>query len=201
MFLQLAAAQIPPFGAYIDTGDWAICSASPELFFHRAGERLESRPMKGTAARGLWFEQDIEHARRLRESDKERAENVMIVDMVRNDLGRVARPGSVRVTNLFDVERYPTVLQLTSTVAAETDASLVDVMRALFPAASITGAPKARTMEIIAGVECSPRRIYTGSIGFIEPGGRAQFNVAIRTVLVDHRDGRRRVRRRRRHRR
>jgi len=185
VFLQLANTQIPPFGAYIDTGEWAICSASPELFFHRAGERLESRPMKGTAARGLWFEQDIENARRLRESDKERAENVMIVDMVRNDLGRVARPGSVRVTNLFDVERYPTVLQLTSTVSADTDASLVDVMRALFPAASITGAPKARTMEIIAGVECSPRRIYTGSVGFIEPGGRSQFNVAIRTVLVD----------------
>ena len=189
LFLQLASAQTPPFGAYVDTGEWAICSASPELFFHRAGNRIESRPMKGTAPRGLWFEQDVENARRLRESDKERSENVMIVDMVRNDLGRVARPGSVRVTNLFDVERYPTVLQLTSTVSAETDASLVDVMRALFPAASITGAPKARTMEIIAGVESSPRRIYTGTIGFIEPGGRSQFNVAIRTVLVHRATG------------
>jgi para-aminobenzoate synthetase / 4-amino-4-deoxychorismate lyase len=159
LFLRLAASQMPPFGAYVDTGAWAICSASPELFFHCAGDRIESRPMKGTAARGLWFEQDLDYARRLRESEKERSENVMIVDMVRNDLGRVARPGSVRVTNLFDVERYPTVLQLTSTVAAETDAGLVDVMRALFPAASITGAPKARTMEIIAAVECSPRRI------------------------------------------
>ena len=189
LFLQLARTQSPPFGAYVDTGEWAICSASPELFFHYAAPHVESRPMKGTAARGLWFEQDIEYAKRLRESAKERAENVMIVDMVRNDLGRVARPGSVRVTNLFDVERYPTVLQLTSTVAAETDASLVDLMRALFPAASITGAPKARTMEIIAGVECSPRRIYTGTIGFVEPGGRSQFNVAIRTVLVHRRSG------------
>ena len=185
LFLQLASAQTPPFGAYINTGDWAICSASPELFFHRAGERVESRPMKGTAARGLWFEQDLENARRLRESEKEQSENIMIVDMVRNDLGRVARPGSVRVTNLFEVERYPTVLQLTSTVVADTPASLVGVMRALFPAASITGAPKARTMEIIAEVECSPRRIYTGTIGFIEPGGRSQFSVAIRTVLVN----------------
>jgi para-aminobenzoate synthetase/4-amino-4-deoxychorismate lyase len=184
LFLQLAAGQIPPFGAYVDTGEWVICSASPELFFHRAGARVESRPMKGTAARGLWFEQDIENARRLRESEKERSENVMIVDMVRNDLGRVAHPGSVRVTNLFDVERYPTVFQLTSTVAAETDASLVELMRALYPAASITGAPKARTMEIIAGVEPSPRHIYAGTIGFVEPGGRSQFNVAIRTVLV-----------------
>ena len=189
LFLHLAQSQSPPFGAYVDTGDWAICSASPELFFHHAAPHVESRPMKGTAARGLWFEQDIEHARRLRESKKERAENVMIVDMVRNDLGRVARPGSVRVTNLFDVERYPTVLQLTSTVAAETDASLIGLMQALFPAASITGAPKARTMEIIAGVECSPRRIYTGTIGFVEPGGRSQFNVAIRTVLVHRATG------------
>ncbi|HET9469300.1 MAG TPA: aminodeoxychorismate synthase component I [Vicinamibacterales bacterium] len=185
LFLRMANAQSPPFGAFVDTGEWAICSASPELFFHRSGERVESRPMKGTAARGLWFEHDLEHARRLRESEKERAENVMIVDMVRNDLGRVARPGTVRVTNLFDVERYPTVLQLTSTVTAETDASLVDVMKALFPAASITGAPKARTMEIIAAVERSPRRIYTGTVGFVEPGGRAQFNVAIRTVLLN----------------
>ena len=184
LFLQLASAQMPPFGAYVDTGEWVICSASPELFFHRTGNRVESRPMKGTAPRGLWFDEDVDNARRLRESPKARSENVMIVDMVRNDLGRVALPGSVRVTNLFDVERYPTVLQLTSTVTAETDGSLVDVMRALFPAASITGAPKARTMEIIAKVECSPRRIYTGTIGFVEPDGRSQFNVAIRTVLV-----------------
>lgn len=189
LFLQLANAQTPPFGAYIDTGEWGICSASPELFFHRAGNRVESRPMKGTAPRGLWFEQDVENARRLRESAKARSENVMIVDMVRNDLGRVASAGSVQVTNLFDIERYPTVLQMTSTVAADTDASLVDVMRALFPAASITGAPKARTMEIIAGLESSPRRIYTGAIGFVEPGGRSQFSVAIRTVLVHHATG------------
>ena len=189
VFLRLTDQQRPPFGAYVDTGDWVICSASPELFFHRAGDRIESRPMKGTAARGLWFEQDIENASRLRDSEKERAENVMIVDMVRNDLGRVARPGSVRVTSVFDVERHPTVLQLTSTVAAETNASLPDVMRALFPAASITGAPKARTMDIIAGIECSPRHIYTGTIGFVEPGGRAQFNVAIRTVLCNRATG------------
>lgn len=185
LFLQLASAQTPPFGAYIDTGDWVICSASPELFFHRAADRIESRPMKGTAARGLWFEQDLANAERLRESEKQRSENVMIVDMVRNDLGRVARPGSVRVTNLFDVERHPSVLQLTSTIAADTDASLVAVIRALFPAASITGAPKARTMEIIARLEGSARHIYTGTIGFVEPGGRSQFNVAIRTVLID----------------
>jgi para-aminobenzoate synthetase/4-amino-4-deoxychorismate lyase len=141
--------------------------------------------MKGTAARGLWFEQDLEQAERLRSSEKERAENVMIVDMVRNDLGRIARAGSVHVPALFSVERYPTVWQMTSTVAAETDASLTEVMAALFPPASITGAPKASTMQIIAGVECSPRRIYTGAIGFLDPDGRAQFNVAIRTALIN----------------
>ena len=189
LFLRLADVHRPPFGAYLETEDWAICSVSPELFFHRAGNTIESRPMKGTAARGLWFEQDLDNARRLRSSDKERAENVMIVDMVRNDLGRIARHGTVRVSNLFEVERFPTVLQLTSTVSAETDAPLAGVMSALFPAASITGAPKARTMEIIADLECSPRRIYTGTIGFVEPGGRAQFNVAIRTMLIDRRSG------------
>jgi para-aminobenzoate synthetase/4-amino-4-deoxychorismate lyase len=189
LFLRLAAGHRPPFGAYVEIDDWVLCSASPELFFQRAGDTIESRPMKGTGPRGLWFEQDVEHATRLRESEKERAENVMIVDMVRNDLGRIAKPGSVRVAKLFDVERYPTVLQLTSTVTAETTASLTETLSALFPAASITGAPKARTMEIIADLECSPRRIYTGSIGFVEPDGRAQFNVAIRTVLVDKSTG------------
>src|ERR1700694_2933253 len=145
--------------------------------------------MKGTAARGLWCEQDLAQADRLRESEKERAENVMIVDMVRNDLGRIARPGSVRVTKLFDVERYPTLWQMTSTVTAETSATLTEVMASLFPPASITGAPKASTMAIIAELECSPRRIYTGTVGFIDPGGRAQFNVAIRTALINRRTG------------
>lgn len=185
LFASLASAHVPPFAAYVDTGEWAICSLSPELFFHRSGTHIESRPMKGTAPRGLWFEQDLERGRALQQSEKDRAENVMIVDMVRNDLGRIARPGTVRVTSLFDVERYPSVLQLTSTVAAETTATLVDVMAALFPAASITGTPKPRATEIIAEVECSPRRAYTGSVGFIDPGGRAQFNVAIRTAVVN----------------
>jgi para-aminobenzoate synthetase/4-amino-4-deoxychorismate lyase len=141
--------------------------------------------MKGTAARGLWFEQDLEQAARLRSSEKERAENIMIVDMVRNDLGRVARAGTVKVPALFDVERYPTVWQMTSTVIAETDAPLTDIMAALFPPASITGAPKASTMRIIAGVESLPRNIYTGTIGFLDPAGRAQFSVAIRTALIN----------------
>ena len=140
--------------------------------------------MKGTAARGLWFEDDLANRAALRCSEKEQAENVMIVDMVRNDLGRIALPGSVHVPSLFEVEKYPSVWQMTSTVRARTHEPLDRILQATFPPASITGAPKRRTMEIIAELESSPRRIYCGTIGFMTPGGRAQFNVAIRTVLL-----------------
>ncbi len=109
----------------------------------------------------------------------------MIVDMMRNDIGRIARAGSVRVSDLFRVERYPTLWQMTSCVSAETLASVAEIFAAMFPCASVTGAPKASTMRIIAETETAPRRIYTGSIGLIAPGRRARFNVAIRTVLVD----------------
>jgi para-aminobenzoate synthetase / 4-amino-4-deoxychorismate lyase len=189
LFLQLAAAQESPFSAYIDAGEWVICSASPELFFRLDGERLESRPMKGTAARGLTAAQDRAQAAALGASEKDRAENVMIVDMVRHDLGRIARAGSVQVTSLCAVEKYPTVWQMTSTVEGLTGASLSEVFGALFPAASITGAPKVHTMELIAQIETTPRRLYTGAIGFVLPGRRAQFNVAIRTVLVHRPSG------------
>jgi para-aminobenzoate synthetase / 4-amino-4-deoxychorismate lyase len=174
-----------PEAAYVDAGRWAICSASPELFFESEGDLLRSRPMKGTCARGVTNERDIRDAEQLRESPKNRAENVMIVDMVRNDLGRIARPDSVVVESLFNVERYPSVWQMTSSVACRTDATLSAVLRALFPPASVTGAPKARTMEIIAELETLPRRIYTGCIGHLGPGNRARFNVAIRTVIAD----------------
>jgi para-aminobenzoate synthetase/4-amino-4-deoxychorismate lyase len=189
-FLHLAAAQESPYSAFIDTGEWVICSASPELFFRLDGQRIECRPMKGTAARGLTFAEDLAQGEALQASEKDRAENVMIVDMVRHDLGRVAETGSVTVTSLFAVEKYPTVWQMTSTIEAKTRAALSDIFGALFPPASITGAPKVRTMEIIAQLESSPRLIYTGAIGFAGPGRRAQFNVAIRTVLLNRRSGR-----------
>jgi para-aminobenzoate synthetase/4-amino-4-deoxychorismate lyase len=189
IFLRLAAAQHPTIGAFVPAGDWTVCSASPELFFRLEGDRIESRPMKGTAPRGLTLDEDLERAEALRASEKDRAENVMIVDMVRNDLGRVAQTGTVRVTRLFDIEKYPTLWQMTSTVEARTRATPSRILQALFPAASITGAPKPRTMEIIAEVESTPRRLYTGAIGFIAPDGRAQFNVAIRTLLVEPRRG------------
>jgi para-aminobenzoate synthetase/4-amino-4-deoxychorismate lyase len=188
-FLRLMAEHEAPYGAFIDAGDWAVCSASPELFFRLAGRRIESRPMKGTAPRGLWPEDDLARAAALRASEKERAENVMITDMVRNDLGRIAARGSVRVPRLFTAEKYPTLWQMTSTVAARTEAPLPEILRALFPPASITGAPKRRAMEIIAEVESTPRRLYTGAIGFIAPGRRCQFSVAIRTVLLRPADG------------
>ena len=183
LFLQLVAAQEAPYGAFVDTGEWVIGCASPELFFRLDGDHIICRPMKGTAARGLTQAQDQAQAETLRASEKEQAENVMIVDMVRHDLGRVADTGSVKVPRLFEVEKYPTLWQMTSTIEASTSAALSNVFRALFPPASITGAPKVRTMQIIAQIETSPRRVYTGTIGFIAPGRRAQFNVAIRTLL------------------
>ena len=185
LFLHLVRAQQAEYGAYIDTGRFVVCSASPELFFRLHGRTLTARPMKGTAPRGLTLSEDNARAEWLYNSEKNRAENVMIVDMVRNDMGHIAFPGSVRVPRLFDVERYPTVWQMTSTVSAESDASVCEIIRALFPCASITGAPKPRTTGIIADLETTPRNIYTGCIGFIAPGRKAQFNVAIRTVLVD----------------
>lgn len=187
LFARLVAAHEPAYAAYVETPDWIVCSASPELFFRLDGEAIECRPMKGTIARGRFVEEDLEHAAQLRASEKNRAENVMIVDMMRNDLGRIARRGSVTVPRLFELERYPTVWHLTSTVRAETDAPVSTILAALFPPASITGAPKARTMRIIADLEDDPRRAYTGAVGFIAPGRRAQFNVAIRTALIDRR--------------
>jgi para-aminobenzoate synthetase/4-amino-4-deoxychorismate lyase len=188
-FCGLVSRQPSPHAAFIDIPDFAVCSASPEMFFEREGEDIWSRPMKGTAPRGRWREEDEALAQALAVSEKERAENVMIVDMVRNDLGRVCLPGSVHVPELFRSERYPTLWQLTSLVRGRTTESTARVMAALFPAASITGAPKVRTMHIIQELEVSPRRIYTGCIGVMSPGRRARFSVAIRTVLVDKSQG------------
>ena len=184
-FFQHLAQSQNKYAAYIDTGRHVICSASPELFFKLDGDKIFSRPMKGTVKRGLTTAEDKELAEWLHNSKKNRAENVMIVDMIRNDLGRIAKTGSVNVPELFAIETYPTLLQMTSTVQARTDASLDEIFCALFPCASITGAPKVSTMKIIAELETSPRRIYTGSIGYISPNRKAQFSVAIRTALID----------------
>lgn len=176
-----------PFAAYVDCEDRAIVSASPELFFELNGDHLVCRPMKGTAARGMTTAEDERIRERLRQSTKDRAENVMIADMVRNDVGRIAVAGSVRASSLFDVEKYRTVWQMTSTVQAITRAPVTEIFRALFPSASITGAPKVSSMRLIAAIETSPREVYTGCIGFIAPGRQARFNVAIRTAIVERR--------------
>ncbi|MFN3943452.1 MAG: aminodeoxychorismate synthase component I [Allosphingosinicella sp.] len=173
-------------GGIVFTGaDWLL-SFSPELFFTFAKGRLEARPMKGTAARGADPSADRAAVEALRADPKQRAENLMIVDLLRNDLSRVAVPGSVRVPELFAIETYPTVHQMTSTVVAEAEAGIgpVEVIEALFPCGSITGAPKIRAMELIDGIEPEPRGIYTGSIGRLAPGGEAGFNVAIRTLAL-----------------
>jgi para-aminobenzoate synthetase / 4-amino-4-deoxychorismate lyase len=184
-FFQHLVQSQNKYAAYIDTGRFVICSASPELFFKLDGNRIYSRPMKGTVKRGRTTAEDREQAEWLKASLKNRAENVMIVDMIRNDLGQIAQTGSVQVPDLFTIEKYPTLFQMTSTVQAKTDASLTEIFSALFPCASITGAPKVSTMDIIAELETTPRKLYTGSIGFISPNRKAQFNVAIRTAIID----------------
>lgn len=184
LFLHLAQRQ-NKYAAFVDIGDWAICSASHELFFELDGDIITGRPMKGTVKRGRTTAEDKINSDWLRASEKNRAENVMIVDMIRNDLGRTAEVGSVHVPELFTIEKYPTLFQMTSTVKAKTKASVTRIFSALFPCASITGAPKVSTMRIIEELETSPRNIYTGSIGYIAPNRKARFNVAIRTALVD----------------
>jgi len=154
-------------------------------FFQLKGKIILSRPMKGTAQRGRLLEDDNLQKEWLQNSEKNRAENRMVVDMMRNDIGKIANPGTVNVPNIFSVERYPTVWQMVSTVIGTTEASVLNILSALFPCASITGPPKPRTMEIINELETEPRQIYTGAIGYIAPNRKAQFNVAIRTVLID----------------
>jgi para-aminobenzoate synthetase/4-amino-4-deoxychorismate lyase len=173
------------YGGFIWTGDRAIASLSPELFFALRGREAMARPMKGTAARLPDPEVDRRAARELAGDPKQRAENLMIVDLIRNDLSRVAVPGSVAVPDLFRVESFPTIHQLVSDVTAQLSEGMgaVDLLRAAFPCGSITGAPKVRAMEIVDELEDSARGIYTGSIGFIEAGGDAAFNVAIRTLV------------------
>ena len=156
-FRQLCASQGRGPFAYVDTGRFKVLSASPEIFFALNGSKLMTRPMKGTSRRGLWPERDIELAGQLRESSKEQAENVMIVDLLRNDMGRISETNSVVVDRLFDVEQYETVWQMTSTITSRTEASICELLTALFPSGSVTGAPKIETMKIIRALEPHPR--------------------------------------------
>lgn len=200
-FRSVCRDRPPAHAAYVGLPDWVVCSFSPERFFVLDGEEIISEPMKGTRPRGRTLEQDLALAGGLRRSPKDRAENVMITDMVRNDLGRIAETGSVVVDDLCRVKKHATVWQMVSTVRARTRRSLTDIFAALFPPASITGAPKAASMGVIAALESDPRGLYTGCVGYVgpraapsasggKPGIRAAFNVAIRTVVVDRRRNR-----------
>ncbi|KMY45689.1 aminobenzoate synthetase [Bacillus sp. FJAT-27916] len=189
---DLAAAQSARYSAYLETDDYTVISASPELFFQMKHRHITARPMKGTVKRGTTWEDDKGKAEWLAASEKNQAENVMIVDLLRNDLSKIAKKGTVKVPQLFDIEKYPTVYQMTSTVTAEVEdsAGLSDIFQALFPCGSITGAPKVKTMEIISELEEKPREVYCGAIGYLSPSGETVFNVPIRTVVVHNPTGR-----------
>lgn len=186
LYAAVRARAAAGWGAIVATGRETLLSFSPELFFELADRRIACRPMKGTARRMSDPAADAAAAAALAADAKQRAENLMIVDLMRNDLSRVALPGSVKVPELFAVERYPTVHQMTSTVTATLDPArdAIDVLGALFPCGSITGAPKVRAMQVIGEVERSPRGAYTGAIGRVDAPQSAQFNVAIRTLYI-----------------
>ncbi|MGE5227798.1 MAG: chorismate-binding protein [Planctomycetaceae bacterium] len=193
LYRDLCYAQRGRYAALLSLGRYRVCSASPELFLRIDGGRIVTKPMKGTAPRGRWLAEDEALRARLQGSVKDRAENAMIVDLLRNDLGRVGR--DVRWADVFEAERFETVWQLTSTVEAtlRPGVGLADVFGALFPCGSVTGAPKVATMGIVAALEDSPRGVYCGAVGYVAPPGapgpRVRFNVAIRTVTHDAETG------------
>lgn len=192
LFVELLDRQAVPYAAYLDTGVFQILSLSPELFFRREGDRIITRPMKGTASRGRSQHEDEDNERRLAGDEKNQAENLMIVDLLRNDLSRCCKPGSVHVPALFETERYRTLIQMSSQVEGEllSGTGLQQIFEALFPCGSVTGAPKIRAMQCIDELEDEPRGVYCGAIGFVEPGGRTIFNVAIRTAMIQRGVGR-----------
>ena len=185
-YLRLRQAHPVPYGAYLHCGGFQVVSQSPELFLRRRGQLLWTRPMKGTQRRAPGPAQDEAFARALARDPKARAENVMIVDLMRHDLGRLAEIGSVETFDLFRVERYRTLLQLTSGVRCRLrpGTTLTDILRATFPPGSVTGAPKRRTMQIIEELEATPRGLYTGCLGLFLPGGDFTLSVAIRTLVA-----------------
>ncbi|AVF03629.1 MULTISPECIES: aminodeoxychorismate synthase component I [Devosia] len=187
LYRRLAQSQQTAYGAYLDAGDHQVLSRSPELFVSLVADALSARPMKGTLRRGPTLAQDAAGRAALAADEKNRAENLMIVDLLRNDLGRIARTGSVAVTDLFTVETYRSLHTMTSGIKAQIrpGVGFVEVLENLFPCGSITGAPKLRAMEIIHALEAIPRGLYTGSIGYLAPNGDFAFNVAIRTAVID----------------
>ncbi|MBE0415790.1 MAG: aminodeoxychorismate synthase component I [Dehalococcoidia bacterium] len=186
LYRRLRLVNPAPFACYLNFDDVAIAGASPERFLRVWGDLVQTRPIKGTRPRGNSATEDEALARELLQSVKDRAENVMIVDLERNDLGRVCRYGTVRVRELWALERYATVFHLTSTVEGRLrqDKNCIDLLKATFPGGSITGAPKVRAMEIIDELEPTKRSVYTGSIGYLSFNGEMDLNIVIRTFLI-----------------
>ncbi|MFH1958509.1 MAG: aminodeoxychorismate synthase component I [bacterium] len=186
LYLDLKRKQRVPYGVFARFGDYYILSLSPELFFTRKGRALTVKPMKGTVSRGRIESEDRKNFCFLPADAKNRSENVMIVDLLRNDIGRISIPGSVRVRKLFEVEKYDTLFQMTSTIESVLKKNIrsSELIKSIFPSGSVTGAPKIESMKIIKKLEKEERGVYTGALGFFEPGGNAKFNVAIRTVLI-----------------
>jgi len=185
-YLCLRKRNPAPFAAYLDCGDFAVCSSSPELFLRAKGSRVLTRPIKGTRPRGKTAAEDEALRNELLSSDKDRAELAMIVDLERNDMGRVCSYGSVRVTEPLVIEQYPTVHHLVATIEGEVHPryDVIHLLRACFPGGSITGAPKVRAMEIIEELEHHRRSVYTGAIGYLGFNGCSDLNIAIRTAVV-----------------
>ncbi len=185
IFATLYRQQPSPRSLFFQYDDTVFCSVTPELFFALDGDHITMEPMKGTRPRNAVPQLDQQLRQELLDSEKEKAENLMIVDMVRNDLGKIARPGTVQVDALFEIMCLPSLWQQVSRVSARTEASVWEIFQALFPCASITGAPKRQSMEIIKSLETEARGVYTGAIGLIRPGRVARFNVGIRTLVLD----------------
>lgn len=189
VFYDLRENNPSPFGGYMDYGDFQIVCASPERFLKMKKEHVNTRPIKGTRKRGETLEEDLLMRNELKNSEKDKSELLMIVDLERNDLNRVCKPGSVNVTELFTVEEYATVFHLVSDIEGvlQENKTIMDLLEATFPGGSITGAPKYRAMEIIDELENNRRNLYTGSIGYLTLDGDCDFNIVIRTAL--HKDG------------
>lgn len=190
-YQQLKEQQKTPYSAFCKLNNGFILSLSPELFFKREGKFIYSRPMKGTLQRGKTIEEDKLLVSRLQRDGKNRAENLMIVDLVRNDLGRICKTGSVKTRRMFTIEKYQSLLQMTSTISGilREGVSYGEIFKSIFPGGSVTGAPKIRTMEIIRDLESEARQVYCGALGFILPAKKAAFNLPIRTVYISGHKG------------
>jgi len=189
LYQKLFDVQPVPYAAFIETDQYSIASLSPELFLYKKGNSILSKPMKGTWQRGDTILSDIKAKHQFYHDEKNRAENVMITDLLRNDLGRIGK--NIHVPHLYEITPYKTLFQMTSTVAADVapNISVYNLFKSLFPSGSVTGAPKIRAMEIIHELECEPRNIYTGAIGYIKPNKDLFINIPIRTALIDRING------------